>query len=722
MKYRSRLYVLFVWAFFAIIIAFTGSWIENYIVSDGAIFGNKFFGSSFFLFFSAVNINVILLLLFVFLTFRSGVKLIVDNSQGAFGSKLNTKLVTAFLFFSLLPTVVLLYVSTKFVNTNFEKWLPSNFVEATEETLNSEAMYQSQILLLFENQVPAKDNFNSFDFVKDKKKDKFIYLSKKELKNNYKINEVIEKNKSQLSNKAIWFEYDNERMILLKSNINYTFGIISPKMLHPQWLLLKSEYPESKNATKVLKLSYYVMLGVITLLIIFSATWLGFTIAREITVPMKILSDATESVAHGDYSVTIDDIVSDDEMGKLALSFRSMVSDLKLEKERVDIYSNEIKRKADELLIKSEYNEILLRNVNAAVIALDQDLYIETWNYRAENIFNYKESEALGKHISQIIEKNIFEKAFQPPLSEISESSQKRIELEWSGKISDIDYQLQVAVSMLLSSRGKVVKIIFINDITELAKVQRMAAWRDVARRIAHEIKNPLTPIKLGAQRIERRFSDHFVGVEKNIFKESVQIILQSTESIKILVDEFIKFSRMPQSFLQEGNIVESVYMALRGFVGNIENVSMVFHIKIDNNNLVLKNEERIELLPVIICNYDRDQIVRLFVNLISNAVTVSHGTKQPVTVSLSYNTGERFVKIRVMDLGEGLSKEIKARLFEPYFSTKKTGTGLGLVIAKQIVDEHFGKIYVEENLPKGTVFIVEIPAIKNRENEDKII
>jgi two-component system nitrogen regulation sensor histidine kinase NtrY len=109
-------------------------------------------------------------------------------------------------------------------------------------------------------------------------------------------------------------------------------------------------------------------------------------------------------------------------------------------------------------------------------------------------------------------------------------------------------------------------------------------------------------------------------------------------------------------------------------------------------------------------------------VNLISNAVTVSHGTKQPVTVSLSYNTGERFVKIRVMDLGEGLSKEIKARLFEPYFSTKKTGTGLGLVIAKQIVDEHFGKIYVEENLPKGTVFIVEIPAIKNRENEDKII
>jgi two-component system, NtrC family, nitrogen regulation sensor histidine kinase NtrY len=722
MKYRSRLYILFVWVLFAIIIAVAGTWIENHIVSDGAAFSNKFFGSSVFLFFSAVNINVILLLLFVFLTFRSGVKLIVDNSQGAFGSKLNTKLVTAFLFFSLLPTVVLLYVSTKFVNTNFEKWLPSNFVEATEETLNSEAMYQSQISSLFSTQNPTKDNFGVFDFVKDKKRDKMIFISKKEIGNENIIRDVIEKNKLQIGSKAYWFEFGKERMILIKSNSSYVFGIISPKMLHPQWLLLKSEYPESQSAAKVLKLSYYVMLGVITLLIVFSATWLGFTIAREITVPMQILSQATESVAHGDYSVKIDDIVSDDEMGKLALSFRSMVSDLKLEKERVDLFSNELKRKADELLIKSEYNEILLRNVNAAVIALDQDLFIESWNQRAENLFHFKEFEAIGKHISQIIERDIFQKAFEPPLREIAESAKKRIELEWSGKILDVEHQLQVAVSMLLSPRGEMVKIIFINDITEFAKIQRMAAWRDVARRVAHEIKNPLTPIKLGAQRIERRFSNHFEGMEYSIFKESLQIILQSTESIKLLVDEFIKFSRMPQSYLQEGNIVESVYMSLQGFVGNMENVPMVFELKIDNTILIVENEERLSSLPTINCNFDRDQIVRLLVNLISNAVTVSQGNNLPVVVSLSYHSGEKIVRIMVKDYGEGLSSEIKHRLFEPYFSTKKTGTGLGLVIAKQIVDEHFGKIYVEENHPKGTVFIVEIPVVMIMGNEDKII
>ncbi len=710
MKVRSRLYILFVWILFAVFIVVSGTWIETHIVNDGAIFGNKFFGSSFFLFFSAVNINVILLLIFVFLTFRSGVKLIVENSQGAFGSKLNTKLVTAFLFFAILPTVVLLYVSTKFVNTNFEKLLPSNFVEATEETLNSEATYQNQILSLFTNQIPTKDNIFIFDFVRDIKKEKFLHISEKEIKNSKKIQEIIDEKKLNINDKANWFEFDKERMILLKSSNTLVFGIISPKMLHPQWLLLKSEYPESHSAAKVLKLSYYVMLGVITLLIIFSATWLGFTIAREITVPLQILSDATESVAHGNYKVKIDDIVSDDEMGKLALSFRTMVSDLKIEKERADIFSTELKRKADELLIKSEYNEILLRNVNAAVIALDEELFVETWNNRAEILFNNKENHVLGKHISQIIEKEFLEKALMTPLKEISTTANKRIEIEWAGKILETEYQLQILLSGLVSSRGKIFKIIFINDITELAKVQRMVAWRDVARRVAHEIKNPLTPIKLGAQRIEKRFSDHFLGNERDIFRETIKIILQSSESIKILVDEFIKFSRMPHSYLEEGNIVEAVYMAMRGFVGNSENVPMVFEISVGAQKVVLTNEERSSSLPAIYCKFDRDQIVRLFVNLISNAVTVSCESKTPVVISLASDPNHEFVKIRVKDNGEGLSNEVRSRLFEPYFSTKKTGTGLGLVIAKQIVDEHYGKIFVEENQPKGTVFTVEIP------------
>lgn len=722
MKYRSRLYAIFVWVFFAIIIAVTGAWLESHIVKDGAVFGSKFFGSSIFLFFSAVNINVILLLLFVFLTFRSGVKLIVENAHGAFGSKLNTKLVTAFLFFSLLPTVILLYVSTKFVNTNFEKWLPSNFVEATEETLNSESKYQTQISKLFNNQYPTKDNLESFDFVKDKRKDKLIYISKNEKLDEKIILNVIEKNQLQVGIKPVWFEFGKDRMILMKSNSNFIFGIISPKMLHPQWLLLKSEYPESQNAAKVLKLSYYVMLGVITLLIVFSATWLGFTIAREITVPMQILSQATESISHGNYSVKIDEIVSDDEMGKLALNFRSMVADLKLEKERAELFSNEIKRKADELQIKSEYNEVLLRNVNAAVIALNQNLIVESWNHRAESIFKLKEADAIGRHITDLIEKDVFHNAFEKALLEVAGSTKKHIEQEWVGKITELEYQLQVAVTTLLSPRGQMVKIIFINDITELAKVQRMAAWRDVARRVAHEIKNPLTPIKLGAQRIERRFSERFEGIEKSIFKECVQIILQSTESIRLLVDEFIKFSRMPHAFLEEGNIVEFVYMSLKGFVGNSENVPMIFELKIDDEYIKLANDERTtKKLPGVICKFDRDQIVRMLVNLISNAVVVSQGKGVPVVVSVESMTGSSMLKIKVKDYGDGLSKEVRSRLFEPYFSTKKTGTGLGLVIAKQIVDEHFGRIYVEGNHPKGTVFIVEIPAINLKKHEDKL-
>ncbi|WP_130605475.1 sensor histidine kinase [Fluviispira sanaruensis] len=710
MNIHSRMYKLILWIIFSIVIAVSGSALENSIMNEGVLFSNKFFGSSVYLFFSAVILNVILLLLFVFLTFRSGVKLIVDNSRGVFGSKLNTKLVTAFLFFSLLPTVVLLYMSTKFVNTNFEKWLPANFVETTEETLNSEAAYQAQIYSLINSQSPNKDNFQVYDFVKEKKSKKLLHLSKKAQTLESDIKKSLEKNNSAYHIKASWFEFGTERMILIAENSNYIYGIISPKMLHPQWLLLKNEYPESVSSAKVIRLSYYIMLGVITLLIIFSATWLGFTIAREITVPLQVLANATESVSHGNYSVKIDDIVSDDEMGKLALSFRSMVSDLKQEKERVDLFSDELKRKAEELTIKSEYNEVLLKNVNAAVIVLSANLYVETWNQRAENLFNNKEGDVIGTHISKVFAEKDFQQIILKSLSDVSNSLLKRVEMEWSGFLFDKEYQLQISISLICSPRGKVGKIIFINDISDFAKAQRLAAWKDVASRIAHEIKNPLTPIKLGAQRLEKKYTNYFIGNDRETFKESIKVILQSTESIKILVDEFIKYARMPHSMLIEGNIVEAIYMAMRGFVGNTENISLIFEVFVNDNMYRYENEDKIDYLPEILCNFDSNQITRLFVNLIANAVTVSAEKVTPVIISIYAKKNDNILRIMVKDSGSGLTSDVKSRIFEPYFSTKKTGMGLGLAIVKQIVDEHFGHISVEENHPNGTIFTVDIP------------
>ncbi|KAB8030835.1 sensor histidine kinase [Fluviispira multicolorata] len=719
MNLHTRFYKLILWVLFSIFIAVSGSFLENSIVNQGAIFSNKFFGNSVYLFFSAVILNVILLLLFVFLTFRSGVKLIVDNSRGVFGSKLNTKLVTAFLFFSLLPTVVLLYMSTKFVNTNFEKWLPDNLVETTEETLNSEAAYQAKIYSLLINQFPNKDNIDIFDFVVDKKKNKMIYISKKI--NESEIKRTLLSYKASHKIKPVWHEFGNERKILIIENNFLIYGIISPKILQPKWLQLKNEYPGLTNAAKMIRLSYYVMLGVITLLIIFSATWLGFTLAREITVPLQILANATESVSHGNYSVKIDDIVSDDEMGKLALSFRSMVSDLKREKERVDLFSDELKRKAEELSIKSEYNEVLLKNVNAGVIVLSAELFIESWNQRAENLFNNKEKDVLGTHISKVFADNDFQKIILHALEDASLSVLKRVEMEWSGFLYEKEFQLQISVSLICSPRGKVGKIIFVNDISDFAKAQRLAAWKDVASRIAHEIKNPLTPIKLGAQRLEKKFTNNFIGNDKQVFKESIQIILQSTDSIKILVDEFIKYARMPHSKLNFGNIVEAIYMSMRGFIGNPENIFLILEVFINDKFYRYQNEEKFDYLPQIKCYFDRNQITRLFINLIANAVTVSTEKNTPVTVSIYNKTNDNILKIMVKDFGTGLSTEVKSRIFEPYFSTKKTGMGLGLAIVKQIVDEHFGQISVEENHPNGTIFTVTLPIEINIEKEEKI-
>lgn len=606
MRPQLRIYSIVICIFISIFLICSGAWFEHFVIEKGIFVGNKMFGSPFFLFFSAINFNVLLLLLFLFLAFRSGVKLVVAKTKGVFGSKLNTKLVTAFLFFSILPTITLLYISTKFVNINFQTWLPN--------------------------------------------------------------------------------------------------------MLSPSAMMTHTEFDftRANEGIRILKISYFSMLVVISLLIIFSATWLGVTIAREITTPMQVLAQATESVAQGNYHIKIDDIVSDDEMGTLARSFRSMISDLKLEKERVDHFSHALKAKAEELFRKSEYNEFLLKNINAAVISVNENMMIKSWNYMAEKLFNYAENDVLNKHIHLVFEKVFSDSGSSliPSLLQVMESK-KNTALEWSGKIGKNEYQLQIALNSISSPSSPLGKVILINDITELARAQRLAAWREVATRVAHEIKNPLTPIKLGTERLERKFLGKLEPIDKKVFQESVQIILHSTESIKQMVNEFVQFARMPHSILIKGNIIEPIYMAYTAFLGHHDHSELKFIIQ-DKVQIIVNERSQISLLPKIYAKFDKNQIIRLFINLIQNAVSVSsHVFIVVETLPLISN-----VRIHIIDEGPGLSKEARERIFEPHFSTKKTGMGLGLTIVKQIVDEHAGQIYILDNSPKGTNFVVEFETV----------
>jgi len=229
---------------------------------------------------------------------------------------------------------------------------------------------------------------------------------------------------------------------------------------------------------------------------------------------------------------------------------------------------------------------------------------------------------------------------------------------------------------------------------TELEKAQRMAAWREVARRIAHEVKNPLTPIQLSAQRLRRKYGERLAKENGKVFDECTRLIIDNVEELRVLVNEFSSFARMPNSNPVQDNIKEIIRDAVLLYKDVHKNITFNF---IENDNI-----PKLKL--------DREQIKRVMINLLDNAVAAMQD-KGKINIELFYDKALRIVRIEVVDIGSGISNKDKERLFEPYFSTKKSGTGLGLAIVSTIITDHNGFIRVEDNKPHGTKFIIELPA-----------
>ncbi|HZV81714.1 MAG TPA: ATP-binding protein, partial [Geobacteraceae bacterium] len=252
---------------------------------------------------------------------------------------------------------------------------------------------------------------------------------------------------------------------------------------------------------------------------------------------------------------------------------------------------------------------------------------------------------------------------------------------------------LQVNLTLLKDDNGDFLgTVVVFDDLTNLIKAQRMAAWREVARRIAHEIKNPLTPIQLSAQRLRKRYLHNFTG-EDQVFDQSTQTIIKSVEELKTLVNEFSQFARMPAAQPAPCNLNELLTEATTLYSEAHRRIE--FSLSQDSS------------IPELML--DRDQIKRVLINLLENAVASIEGSGT-ITVESNYNRELNIVTFAVSDSGHGIPREDKPRLFEPYFSTKKSGTGLGLSIVNTIITDHHGFIRVRDNEPKGTKFIIELP------------
>jgi two-component system, NtrC family, nitrogen regulation sensor histidine kinase NtrY len=450
-----------------------------------------------------------------------------------------------------------------------------------------------------------------------------------------------------------------------------------PKSITKRALQISRSYEEYKHLMFLkapLKNSYILTLLLITLVIIFAATWCGLYLAKGITVPIQKLAEGTHEVAHGNWDYEIES-GGDDEIGTLVESFNQMTRDLK--------------QSHLELEQRKRFVETLLANITAGVIAVDPAGTITTWNKAAEEMLGVKAAGVLGRN-----QEEFFQEGQLQVMRDILENVKDRESVEREIKIPLPDQLLTAVVTAatLRDDDGKALGVmIFIEDITQIQKVQRMEAWREVARRIAHEIKNPLTPIQLSAERLRKRYSKLLEG-NGAILDKCTSTIIQQVSELKNLVNEFSHFARLPSAHLASNDLNEIVQAALFLFKEG--------HNRID---FQLHNGE----IPPL--ELDREQIKSAVMNLLDNAVAAVADNGE-IRIATSYDPSRGVVYLEVADNGCGVAPEVRGRIYEPYFSTKKNGTGLGLTIVSQIIEDHRGYIRVRPNEPKGAKFTIEFP------------
>jgi two-component system nitrogen regulation sensor histidine kinase NtrY len=684
---------------------------------------------------SLINLNVILLLLMLFLIIRNLVKLLFERKRKVLGSKLRTKLVAAFLGISLITAFVLFFVAVGLITNAVEKWFSVQVEQSLKGSLEVAQEYYRDFgksgLNYAINMADRISEGNLMDptrrdvlveLLEEKRSEynlgivevfssdtKMLYrVTDQEIPGNpvpsaplealtecLKGNEVSETQRLQHGELIRAFVPVRD-----KANPESILGALGTSYYLPVSLMEKMgkiseayvDYTHSKMYKQAIKWDYLMYLLMVTLLIIFLANWVGFYLAKGITVPIQELAEATEKVAQGNLDFRIR-TESGDEIGTLVESFNRMTDDLKVSKAEVERKTQDLEKTNVELSQRKTYMEIVLQRVATGVISIDTEGQVSTVNKSAEKILGVTSERIVGRHYREVLGREYLRLA-RDLVREVRESKDETIEKQINIRVQDRTLTLLVHLTPLRDEEGgNMGTVAVFDDLSELIKAQRMAAWREVARRIAHEIKNPLTPIQLSAERLRRRYRDR-VGEEVGVFDECTKTIIREADGLKNMVNEFSNFARMPAANPVPSNLNNIIQEAMSWYQEVHKNIEFGF--------------ERSDDIPIL--DLDRDQMRRVITNLFENAIaSINNGGE--VRIKTDYDRELKIVSLSVSDNGVGIPEEAKTRLFEPYFSTKAGGTGLGLAIVSSIVSDHHGYIRVRDNRPKGTKFIIELPA-----------
>jgi two-component system nitrogen regulation sensor histidine kinase NtrY len=641
--------------------------------------------------FTFIAVNVLLyLLLLIFSVLRNLFSLYTEKKKKAISSKFRTQLVVAFVSLTLVPSILLFVLSNQLINNSIDTWFSIEARKPIYDSMELAKIYYSQ------------ERVNTGKYAELLASDTSLFYKPHgdSVTGNYKRfrytnpgndgSELIKKAFDGISGTEV-VSNDSGDIIRAASPVNdngKTTSVIVVEKLIPIDVVLKlesinkayNEFNQVDIQQKPIRFLYFLMLTIATLVIIFLALWISLRIAKGITVPIRSLAEATKNVADGDLDFRID-LERDDEIGLLINSFNKMLDDLKTGKLSLEKSYKETNRRRLSM-------EAILESINSGVIFFDRTGKIANVNSSACSILNINREEIIGKGHKEFV-RRLKSDELNYMVKYLGEKGYGSIEKEVHIYINGRPMDFRVFITTLKDSSNNFIgTVVVFDNLTEIIMAQRALAWQEVAKRVAHEIKNPLTPIKLSAERLLKNWKEKTQNFD-DILMRSTKTIIKEVNSLKVLVDEFSKFGKLPKINLEPSDIRHLI----------TEVVELYSNVKDINIRTSLKDTPMIDI--------DRQQIKRAIINLIDNAIQAK---TEKIWLNSEYHQPMEIIRIEVIDEGVGISEANKEKLFLPYFSTRKEGTGLGLAIVNSIVSKHRGYIRVQDNMPRGSRFLIELP------------
>ena len=678
------------------------------------------FASNILVFF-LVNLNIMALLVLIVMVGRNVVKLIFERRRGILGAKLRSRLMGAFVLIACIPMMLSFIVASGLINEAMEGWFSTQIESAVTSSMTIARQYVSGVKVsvkvaadrvkidLVNRAIDAdslsglRGHLENLRNLNDLYAIKILSKSGELLLESVHPAAVVESfaepplDQEALRNAArgedsLRIEERGASQFVryyaqLRSHIMVSSFRMDPDIVHAQGVVNDSfnEYEQLKSFKHPLKSNFFLTLGLFNLTTLFGAIWVAFFVSKQITGPIQRLAEGTRSVARGNYDFELKP-TRDDEIGFLVNSFNQMLRDLRSSR--------------DEAEHRGVLIETILANLAVGVVALDNQKRVTTVNSAAGALLQVDHINFVpGAPLSELLRPQDLAN-IAPLLKALAPDNGKS-----STSIAEVETRIESGGRELIvvATAGRIISgegahlgyVLLLDDVTELSRSQHLAAWRDVARRIAHEIKNPLTPLQLSAQRLEKlmKGSEHSSSVE-----ESTRSIVEHVEIIKRLANEFSEYGRMPTAQFIPTDLTTLLTNTVQSFTA--EHQDLTFGLTVE------------EKIPEMLL--DPEQIRGVFRNILNNAVAAirSYNISKngEVLAKLNFDRKTMRAVIEFADNGPGVPASDKNRIFEPYFTTKKGGTGLGLAIVSTVISDHQGEVRVFDKQPHGTRIVITLP------------